>query len=379
MQKLSLLKELPQVYKKGFPFDEETSLDIYQKHINYPKITVITPSYNQGQYLEETIRSVLLQNYPNLEYFIIDGGSTDNSVEIIKKYEKYITYWLSEKDRGQSHAIQKGLDKATGEICNWLNSDDCYTKNTLSIIAHTFLENKNTLVVSGYEEDIDEIFPNKVRIRYGTRVYNTIEETFAMSGIAQPSTFFKIEVFKRFGINPNLAYTMDQELWKKFILGYGIKNIIKIPEVLIKFRRHEESKTISAVDSFTYERQGIAVSICKQAEIPNFIISYIYPKKYLDYSYKWDFRLCNIRKLKHVILYRVSKEYIWQNHRLRAIPLLLLDIFTYFKRESVKMLVFDVFLYQVVTLKNKIKPQNKKNKEVVIPNNSSKEIEYSGF
>ena len=101
----------------------------------YPKITVVTPNYNYGHYLEETIRSVLLQGYPNLEYIIIDGGSTDNSVEIIKKYESYVTYWESKPDRGQTHAINKGLERATGEIFNWINSDDILMPGALLAIA----------------------------------------------------------------------------------------------------------------------------------------------------------------------------------------------------------------------------------------------------
>jgi glycosyltransferase involved in cell wall biosynthesis len=89
-----------------------------------PKISILTPSYNQGQYIEQTIQSILSQNYPNLEYIVIDGGSTDNTVEILKKYDQHITYWVSEKDRGQSHAINKGIEKCTGVLFNWLNSDD---------------------------------------------------------------------------------------------------------------------------------------------------------------------------------------------------------------------------------------------------------------
>ena len=100
-----------------------------------PKITIVTPSYNQGQYLEETILSVIGQCYPNLEYFIFDGGSTDNSVEIIKKYEKHIDYWVSEKDNGQSHAINKGFERASGDILAWLNSDNMYMPGALFYMA----------------------------------------------------------------------------------------------------------------------------------------------------------------------------------------------------------------------------------------------------
>src|SRR5687767_11548136 len=90
---------------------------------DWPRITIVTPSFNQAQFLEETIRSVLLQGYPNLEYIIIDGGSTDKSVDIIKKYEQWLAYWVSEPDRGQSDAINKGFEKATGEVFAWINSD----------------------------------------------------------------------------------------------------------------------------------------------------------------------------------------------------------------------------------------------------------------
>src|SRR5881392_2746444 len=112
--------------KTGWPWTAEApSLPpLLPNCISWPRISIVTPSFNQGQYIEETIRSVLLQGYPNLEYVIIDGGGTDNTGEIIKKYEPWITYWESEKDRGQSHALNKGFKKATGDILAWLCSDD---------------------------------------------------------------------------------------------------------------------------------------------------------------------------------------------------------------------------------------------------------------
>ena len=120
---MTLSSSLPLTNKIGWPWSSENSVDAQVSLVDreYPKITVLTPNYNYGHYLEETIRSVLLQGYPNLEYIIIDGGSTDNSIEVIKKYESWLTYWVSEPDRGQTHAINKGLEKATGEIFNWIN------------------------------------------------------------------------------------------------------------------------------------------------------------------------------------------------------------------------------------------------------------------
>jgi len=121
-----LVEKLPPAApgRTGWPWTEETDPAIYAGREDWPRISIVTPSFNQAQYLEETIRSVLLQNYPNLQYLVMDGGSTDGSVEIIKKYSPWIDHWVSEKDRGQSHAINKGLERCDGEWFNWINSDD---------------------------------------------------------------------------------------------------------------------------------------------------------------------------------------------------------------------------------------------------------------
>ena len=105
----------------------------------YPRITIVTPSFNQGGFLSETIESILNQDYPNLEYIVIDGGSTDESLDIIKRYEDQLSYWCSEKDRGQSDAIMKGFNRATGELFAWVNSDDVLLSSCLSVIADCYL------------------------------------------------------------------------------------------------------------------------------------------------------------------------------------------------------------------------------------------------
>src|SRR5262249_46923914 len=116
---------------------------------NYPRITIITPSFNQAQFFEQTIASVLDQNYPNLEYIIIDGGSQDHSVEIIRKYDHRLAYWVSEKDRGQTHAINKGLERATGDIIAYLNSDDFYLAGTLHRVAEYFQQHPDVDLLHG--------------------------------------------------------------------------------------------------------------------------------------------------------------------------------------------------------------------------------------
>ena len=120
----------------------------------YPKISVITPSYNQGIYIEETIQSVLNQNYPNLEYIIIDGGSSDSTVEVIKKYESKIDFWVSEKDKGQADAINRGFAKATGDILCWLNSDDYFFPDTLKYVASQLNIEKKEILFG----EVDHIF-----------------------------------------------------------------------------------------------------------------------------------------------------------------------------------------------------------------------------
>src|ERR1700747_491647 len=112
--------------KKGWPWTEESTALPSSDEQQGPRITVVTPSFNQGTFLEETIRSVLLQGYPDLEYIVLDGGSTDNSVDILRNYDRQLTNWVSERDRGQTHAINKGLARATGDIAAYLNSDDLY-------------------------------------------------------------------------------------------------------------------------------------------------------------------------------------------------------------------------------------------------------------
>ncbi len=162
---------------------------------NYPKISIVTPSYNQGQYLEDTILSVLGQFYPNLEYLIYDAASTDNSFEIIKKYENQLSYWVSEKDNGQADAINKGFTKATGEILMWLNSDDVLMPNVLHFIAEQYIE-KGDGIFFGNCIHFKELSPNGV---YSSGS-NVIDDESAISleladTIIQPSSFWSKKVW----------------------------------------------------------------------------------------------------------------------------------------------------------------------------------------
>ena len=200
----------------------------------FPRISIVTPSFNQAATLEETIRSVLLQGYPNLEYIIIDGGSSDASREIIQKYEPWLTYWVSEPDRGQSHAINKGWRKSTGEILAWINSDDLYEKNALFSIADFFNDNKNIGMVYGDCQVID-INGNLLRDT-PTRAFDFKSLVCNHWFISQPASFFKKEMVHAVGdIDESLHLIMDWDLYLRAALkGFAISYL---PKPLAKFRR----------------------------------------------------------------------------------------------------------------------------------------------
>ena len=204
-----------------------------------PKISIITPSYNQGRFIEETIKSVLDQGYPNIELIIIDGGSTDNTVEILKKYDGKIK-WVSEKDRGQSDAIIKGFMVASGEILTWLCSDDIYLPGALSKIAGHFEANPKLALLFGKSHYIDEA--GKLVGEYPTGEFDH-EEMATFNMISQPSAFFTKEAYiNSGGLDVELTYAMDYDLWLRITKEGRVEYI---PEFLSSYRLHDKSKTVS--------------------------------------------------------------------------------------------------------------------------------------
>ncbi|MFH1662252.1 MAG: glycosyltransferase family 2 protein [Candidatus Falkowbacteria bacterium] len=225
-------------------FDEKVILN---NDSSYPKISIITPSYNQGEFLERTILSVLNQNYPNLEYIIIDGGSTDNSVEVIKKYEKYISYWVSEKDKGQGDALNKGFSRATGEIIGWQNSDDVYLPEAFRKAVNMFKQS-NADIVFGNRLKINE--EEKISRRFKFTPFYLISYWYCRMSLSNQSTFWRRELFFDIGmIDASLSFIMDFD----FFLRAGIKNkkFVYIESFLGAFRIHKNSKT------FTFDRKII--------------------------------------------------------------------------------------------------------------------------
>jgi glycosyltransferase involved in cell wall biosynthesis len=234
------LKDLPPppFGKSGWPWTRQTKLlpDKMQDGSEWPRISIITPSYNQGKFLEATIRSVLLQGYPNLEYIVIDGGSTDQSVEVIKKYENHLFYWISEDDSGQAQAINKGLKQSSGEIIGWINSDDIYVKGAFYKIIKTFQENPDCIVVHGnrilINEGGDVIGWNYLPpFEPATLVYNVCSETAFWQRFAMDKTGL---------LKESLKFAIDLEFFSR-LYQYG--KFLKLDDYLGYFRCHAETKS----------------------------------------------------------------------------------------------------------------------------------------
>jgi glycosyltransferase involved in cell wall biosynthesis len=181
----------------------------------WPRISIVTPSYNQGQFIEETIRSVLLQGYPNLEYIVIDGNSDDGSVEVIKKYEPWLTYWVSEPDRGQSHAINKGFSRTTGKIMAWLNSDDVYQIGAIAIVARQIVDKQKTMLVG---ESVKTGRPTELSGTLDCRKPNEAEMFYEGRTFPQPSVFWSADLWSLAGpIEEEFNFVMDYDLWLRMV------------------------------------------------------------------------------------------------------------------------------------------------------------------
>jgi glycosyltransferase involved in cell wall biosynthesis len=237
--------------KSGWPWTEGINSlpDVMPDGSQWPKISIITPSYNQAQFIEETIRSILLQGYPNLEYIIMDGGSTDGSIEIIKKYEKWISCWVSEKDGGQSDAIVRGIKRTTGEIVNWLNSDDILLPNALAEVAYIYVSTraqnlKAVFCGSGLYIDKNRKAIKELPIRSVEISERILPMAPPYVGGIQASWFLTREAwFSLGGIDTKLDYTMDTDLYYRCY-----KNnfpFYPIESNLAAYRVHQDTKTLN--------------------------------------------------------------------------------------------------------------------------------------
>lgn len=186
----------------------------------YPKITVVTPNFNQADFLEKTICSVLDQAYPNLEYIIIDGSSNDGSLDIIKKYSPQLAHWISETDKGMYDAINKGFSRSTGEVLCWINSDDVLWKNSLFEVADIFSNNMNIQWLQGYPSVINEqgdIIYQRDPV-YSKYYFYLLKHELSFSFIQQESTFWRKELWEKSGgrLKTQYALAADFDLWLRF-------------------------------------------------------------------------------------------------------------------------------------------------------------------
>jgi glycosyltransferase involved in cell wall biosynthesis len=230
---------VPPAGKTGWPWTKDSAPAPTQAGLPWPRITVVTPSFNQGQYLEETIRSVLLQGYPNLEYWVIDGGSTDQSLAVIQKYAPWLSGWVSEADQGQAHAIAKGFARATGTIFAWLNSDDLYEPGALATIGQHFLENPAAVLIYGGALLVNaEGSPRRERAL--ARPYDRRWLLEHSNLLPQPTAFFRAEAYRTVGgLDETLHYVMDWDLW----LNLGDAGRAQfIPQHLARMRIYPEAK-----------------------------------------------------------------------------------------------------------------------------------------
>jgi len=245
------LSELPSppLGKIGWPWTEE-SLRLPTTISDgraWPRVSIVTPSYNQGKFIEETVRSVLLQGYPDLEYIVIDGASSDGSVGILRKYENWLAYWVSERDRGQADALRKGFDRGRGELFGWINSDDLLAPCALQVVADAYVGHPLFGLYAGTVENFDDGHFGEDHDHVRQR-YISLTNLLAPADMRtrpvwhQPGIFFTSDIYRKSGgINPNYYLCMDYDLLLRMLDSGG--RAWYLNETLAYFRNHPLSKT----------------------------------------------------------------------------------------------------------------------------------------
>ena len=212
---------------------------------NLPLVSIITPSFNQAQYLEATIQSVLGQDYPRLEYIIVDGGSTDGSAAVIKKYEGRLAWWVSEQDKGQTDAINKGFNRANGEILAWLNSDDTYNPGAVSAAVKFLMDNPEIAMVYADCDFINEQGGVIGKFNSAQTDHRRLREGYVH--IPQQTMFFRANYWQELGpLDPSFYFAMDYDLWTRIAARAPIKYLAG--QTWANFRIHTSGKTTSADD-----------------------------------------------------------------------------------------------------------------------------------
>lgn len=282
-----------------------------------PSFTVITPSYNSNTYVEQALNSVMAQTHKDIQYIVIDGFSNDKTQRTLRRYEQNFSHLIIERDSGQSEAINKGLKLAKGDVINWLNTDDYYEPDALRVVGK-FFENQAIRVVAGKSR----LFQGDQTVRYsrGTDIYpGNLIKTIGWARIDQPETFFRKEAWDRVGLlNEQLHYTMDREWWMRYLYHFGLEGIIKIDDVLVNFRLHEHSKTVSATAKFKEEHDTlfyILATILKDNNIERLLLSNLTLDQNIDSEIRhWTNKEIIQGSLCYYLLNRAEELYYQGEH-----------------------------------------------------------------
>ena len=279
---------------------------------NLPLVSIVTPSFNQGEFIEATIQSVLAQDYPNIEYIVIDGASTDATVNVLQRYAEKIS-WISEPDRGQSDAINKGFLRARGDILAWMCSDDLYEPDTVSQVIEHFRQHGTTDMVYGECQYIDS--QGQPIGKYPSSEFD-ISSLLPFCFIPQPTVFMRRSLLDCVGmVDADLQYAMDLDLWARVAMSGRIDFM---PQVLARYRLHDGTKTVSS--SSAVEREGIRVRERYLGD-PNFrkclgassrrVAGIVYLKAAAFHFYEGDFAKTCRYMIKAAAAHPANRE-LWQ-------------------------------------------------------------------
>lgn len=315
------------------------------------RITIITPNLNQVRYLEQTIDSVLSQGFSNLEYIIIDGGSTDGSVDIIKKYKKHLAYWVSEPDNGQSQAINKGVKRASGEIINWLNSDDYLEDGALTYIADIF-SNPDVNALCAKANHIK--YGHVIQTSTGTNVYpDNLDKTIGWARFDQPETWFRKHAWDTVGeLNTGLHYLMDREWWIRYLFHFGQDGIVASDRIIVNFRLHDTSKSVSQSEKFQHDHDSIFYGMALQMKftsVANLIQSHCTIND--DYSFPIEMGQKQGKNVLNYYLLHRAHEFYYQKNRNKCTHFLSMVSKNDLDKPCQK-------LYKKISFRNRINPVN---------------------
>ena len=247
-----------------------------------PLVSIITPSFNQARYLEATINSVLGQDYPRIEYIIVDGGSTDESAAIIKKHEGRIAWWVSEQDKGQTDAINKGFNRATGDILAWINSDDTYNPGAVSAAVKYLIEHPEVAMVYADCNFIDENDKVIGKFNAAQTDYRRLREGYVH--IPQQTMFFRAKYWKELGpLDPSFYFAMDYDLWTRIAAHAPFKYLAG--QTWANFRLHTSGKTVAADDRCWPEM--IRVHYRDGGSFFSIVMAKYYLRKIIGPLWKW--------------------------------------------------------------------------------------------